>query len=415
MFTFVFSDTVIAGNLTNVVAVFNSSTNPTSACYIIYSTLNSTVSLLTDSGTASTSVAIGSTGSLQNSQCAISTTSASQTALTLTFSLLVTFKGAFDGVKNIYMAASTSFSSTGLLQMGTYNVNGGGVPLGVSVVPGAGTGAGERFSFIVSDQGGAGFITGAAFLFQSTFNMNNACYLIWDSTHNTLSLTFDNPANGQTPFTPGSPGIATNEQCTMNAANSTVVFGATQVIITVDLTFNSTFFGPKTIFLFASEVGINSGWITVGNWTVTGGAATANSVSPSSGSGTSPTFLFTVSDSSSQTNITGMSMLLANGAPTNIANACYLVYNRTNATIGLWDSTGNTTLSTKGIGSAANLLNSQCAVGFTAMNVVGGAIQLSIQLVFFKPAFAGPQSIYLDATEPNSSSGFVYQGSWTVQ
>jgi hypothetical protein len=47
------------------------------------------------------------------------------------------------------------------------------------------------------------------------------------------------------------------------------------------------------------------------------------------------------------------------------------------------------------------------------MNVVGSTIQFSIQLVFFAP-FAGPQSIYLDATEPNTSSGFVYQGSWTV-
>jgi hypothetical protein len=187
------------------------------------------------------------------------------------------------------------------------------------------------------------------------------------------------------------------------------------VIITLDLTFNSTFFGPKTIFLYASELATNSGWNSVGTWTVTGGASTANSVSPNSGAGTSPTFLFTVSDSSSQTNVTGMSMLLTSGAPANIANACNLVYNRTNSTIGLWDNTGNTTLSTKGIGSSANLLNSQCAVGFTVMNVVGSTIQFSIQLVFFKPAFAGAQSIYLDATEPSSSSGFVYQGSWTVQ
>jgi hypothetical protein len=46
---------------------------------------------------------------------------------------------------------------------------------------------------------------------------------------------------------------------------------------------------------------------------------------------------------------------------------------------------------------------------------VGGSLQLSIQLVFFKPAFAGAKSIYLNAIEPNTSSGFVYEGSWTVQ
>ena len=241
----------------------------------------------------------------------------------------------------------------------------------------------------------------------SSFNLNNACYLLWDGTHNTISLTFDNPANGQTPFTPERRASPPTSNVRMNAANSTIVTGATQVVITLDLTFNSTFFGPKNIYLYAGEALTNSGWAAVGTWTVTGGASSAISVSPNSGSGTSPTFLFTVSDSSSQTNISGMTMLITSGAPIDTANACYLVYTRTinTATIGLWDNTGNTTLSTKAIGSASNLFNSQCAVGFTAANVVSGTIQLSIQLVFFKPAFAGPQSIYLEANEPSSSSG----------
>ena len=91
------------------------------------------------------------------------------------------------------------------------------------------------------------------------------------------------------------------------------------------------------------------------------------------------------------------------------------VGNRTSQTIGLWDDTGVTTLSTKGIGSASNLLNSQCAVGYTVMTVIGTAIQFSIQLVFTKPAFAGVKSIYLEAIEPNTNSGFVYLGTWTVQ
>src|ERR1700722_4383128 len=414
-FTLVFGDTVAASNISAAVVLFNASLSASNACDVGFSFPANTVGLLSDSGLSSTSMAIGSSGSLQNSQCVIQATTATLSGFSLTISVAIAFKGPFNGAKNIYMNSSTPSSSSGYIQMGTYAVDSGGIPVAVSSVPGSGSGAGERISFTVSDPAGPSFITGAAMLFQSTFNLNNACYLIWDGTHNTISLTFDNPANGQTPFAPGAAGIATNEQCTMNAANSTVIMGATQVIITLDLTFNSTFFGPKNIYLYASELATNSGWTSVGTWTVTGGASTANSVSPNSGAGTSPTFLFTVSDSSSQTNVTGMTMLLTSGAPANIANACNLVYNRTNSTIGLWDNTGNTTLSTKGIGSSANLLNSQCAVGFTVMNVVGSTIQFSIQLVFFKPAFAGPQSIYLDATEPSSSSGFVYQGSWTVQ
>lgn len=393
----------------------STSLSEVSACYVTYNIATNTVTLLADNGLNSSSMILGSSGGLQNSQCIISATSAVESGISLTFSVTIMFQGPFDGPKNTYLDAATGSLDTGLTFMGTYAVATPGGPAANSVVPHAGSGPGERFSFTVSDPGGANFINSAAILFAPSFNLNNACYLIWDGTHNTISLTYDNPANGQTPFTPGGPGIATNEQCTMNAANSTIVMGATQVIITVDMTFNSTFFGAKNVYLFASEGSVNSGWATVGSWTVTGGASSANSVSPNSGSGTSPTFLFIVSDSSSQTNITGMSMLLTSGAPANIANACSLVYNRVNATIGLWDNTGNTTLSTKGIGSSTNLLNSQCAVGYTVMNVVGNSIQFSIQLVFFKPAFAGPQSIYLDATEPTSSSGFVYQGSWTVQ
>jgi len=290
----------------------------------------------------------------------------------------------------------------------------GGNPVANSSVPSAGSGPGERFSFTVSDQGGSGFITGVAILFAPTLNTTNACYLIWDRTANTVSLTYDNPANGQTPFTPGANGIATNEQCTMNAANSTVIMDSTQVVVTMDLTFNSTFYGAKNIYLYASEGTANSGWTAVGSWTVTGGASEANSVSPASGNGSTSTFTFTVSDSSSETNLTGMTMLFTAGAPSDTANACYLVYNRTTSTIGLWDNTGNTTLSTKGIGSSATLQNSQCAVGYTVMNVSGNSIQFQIQLVFSSANFAGTQSIYLDADEPDESSGLVYMGSWTI-
>jgi len=153
--------------------------------------------------------------------------------------------------------------------------------------------------------------------------------------------------------------------------NSTVIISGTQVLITLELTFNSTFFGPKNIYMIAAEGPINSGWTTVGTWNVTGGAPSAISMSPNAGSGTLQTFLFTVSDSSSQVNVTGLSMLFTTGAPTNIANACYLVYNRINLTIGLWDNTGNTTLTTKGLGSSTTMQNSQCAVGFTSGAISG--------------------------------------------
>ena len=169
--------------------------------------------------------------------------------------------------------------------------------------------------------------------------------------------------------------------------------------------------GAKNSYLLASETIVNTGFVTVGGWTVTGGAPTADSVSPASGTGTSPNFTFTVSDSTSQLNITGMSMLITSGAPTNLANACYLVYNRVTATIGLYDNTG-TILSTKPIGSSANLFNTQCAVGFTVMVNSGNSVSFTINTVFLN--FSGAKSVYLQANEPDTNSGWVQRGAWTV-
>jgi hypothetical protein len=413
-FSFAYSETLAAGNLTNVAVLFNTSVSFSSACNVSYTPATNLVALTADSGSGTTSMALGSSSTLQNSQCVIGATSVTESGLQLVFSAVISFKASFAGLKNIYMSAAVGSSSTGFLLEGTYSIAGGGNPAAISAVPGSGSGPGERFSFTIADPGGASFLNSGAILFASSFNMLNACYLIWDGTHNTISVTYDNPANGQTPFTPGTPGVATNEQCTMNAANSTVIVGDTTVTITLDLTFNSTFFGLKNIYLFAAEATTNSGWSIVGTWTVTGGASSALSVSPNTGTGASQTFVFTVSDSSSETNLTGASMLFNFGAPTATANACFLVYNRTTATIGLWDNTGIGTLTTKGIGSSTTLQNSQCAVGFTVMFIVGNTMQFSIQLVFNTANFNGPRSIYLQANEPSTNSGFVYQGNWTV-
>jgi hypothetical protein len=134
-------------------------------------------------------------------------------------------------------------------------------------------------------------------------------------------------------------------------------------------------------------------------------------VTPSLGTGSSLNFTFTVSDSSSQANISGLSMLITTGAPTNLTNACYLVYDRTGSTIGLYDNTG-TVLTTKGIGSSTTLQNTQCQVGFTGMTDAGDSVTFLIQIVF--NTFHGTQTVYLQANEPGANSGWVQRGTWTV-
>ena len=411
-FTFVFSDNQSASNLVGMGMLFNTtSATFTNACYIVYDRTAGTIGLVWDSAAGSDQKALASTAMLQNSRCRVGAVTAAASGLSQIITVAISFKGPANGSKNIYMYGADAGLNTGWVLRGTYLVAAGGAPAANSVVPSAGSGAAQRFSFTVSDPGGAGFLTGVAMLLSSTLSTANACSMVYDRTANVVSLAYDTPGNGATPVIPGSNTVASNAQCTLNGANTTVVTGITSVVVTVDLSFNANWFGAKNVYLLASETIVNSGWVTVGGWTVTGGAPTADSVLPASGSGNSPNFTFTSSDSASAFNITGMSLLITSGAPSVVTNACYLIYSRTTGTIGLYNNAA-TTLSTKPIGSSATLTNSQCAVGYTVMVTSGNSVSFTINVVF--QSFSGAKSVYLQANEPNTNSGWVQRGTWTV-
>jgi hypothetical protein len=411
-FTFVFSDSQSAANLSSLGMLFANNVSFANACSLTVNPAAGTIGLASDNGLTTITRLLGANTSLQNSQCTVGASSIVVSGLADILTVSVTFKGTLGGLQNIYMDGASGVANTGWVQRGTYTVSLGGTPVAASVVPGSGSGPGQRFSFTVSDAGGAGYLTGLAVLIAPTFNNVGACQLVFDRNANTVSLGYENPANGATPLTPGSNVIVSNNQCSLNGLNTTVVTGTTSLIVTMDLTFRSSWFGPKNIYLLAGESSLlNSGWATVGTWTVVGGSPTADSVTPSLGTGSSLDFTFTVSDSSSQANISGLSMLITTGAPTNLANACYLVYDRTSSTIGLYDNTG-TVLTTKGIGSSTTLQNTQCQVGFTGMTDAGDSVMFLIQIVF--NTFHGAQTVYLQANEPGANSGWVQRGTWTV-
>jgi hypothetical protein len=127
-FTLVYGDTVAASNISAAIVLFNASLSALNACDVGFSFPANTVGLLSDSGLSSTSMAIGSSGSLQNSQCVIQATTATLSGFSLTISVAIAFKGPYNGAKNIYMNSSTSSSSSGYIQMGTYS------PVGLSLI-----------------------------------------------------------------------------------------------------------------------------------------------------------------------------------------------------------------------------------------------------------------------------------------
>jgi hypothetical protein len=267
----------------------------------------------------------------------------------------------------------------------------------------------------MSDQGGSSFISAAAIVVGSTLDFNNSCVLVYDRLVGVITLSYDIAANGSSRLVPGSNSVISNNQCLLRGANTTVVFGSTSVILTLDLVFKAAYSGAKNIYLYAAEQTSNSGWTNVGTWTVTGGAPTADSVNPASGgapANSSSFFTLTVSDSVTSGNLSGLAALITTGAPGNGTNACYVVYNYAQ-TVGLYSDDG-LTLSTKGLGSSQTMQNSQCAIGFTHASLTSNSLVFTVEIVF-KPGFQGAHTFYLQANEPNLSSGWVSRGSWTVQ
>ncbi len=413
-FVFTFSDASSANNLAAVAVLFSPSTAYVNACYIVVDRNAGTVALLWDSGLGSNSKAIGAANVVQNDQCAVGANSLTLTGQTLTMTMAVSFTGTFNGIKNIYLEAAEVGINTGFVQEGTFTVVAAGIPSATSVVPNSGSGTAQRFSFTISDPGGSSGLIAMGMLFASTLNFNNACSLVWDSTRGTIALAYDIQANGAAPIVPGTNTSAANAQCTLNAANTTVLVGTTSVVVTVDLTFEASWFGTKNIYLYATEAASNSGWVTVGTWTVTSGTPAAVSVAPASGAGHLETFVFTASDSAFAANISSAAMLFTVGSPADTASACYAVFNQTTLQISLYNDAG-TGFTSKNIGSAATLQNSQCAVGYTSVIASGVSVLFTLQIQFTTATFAGAKTVYLEANEPSSTSGWVSVGTWTAQ
>jgi hypothetical protein len=412
VFTFVFSDSKEASNVLTTAMLINSTLTATNGCYLVFHRATSTVSLLWDSGTGSYGKPFGSNATIQNSQCALGVASMSVSGTSTILSLPLSFKGAFTGPKNVYMYGVGPNGNTGWVQKGTYSVVAGGVPVATSVAPASGTGAAQSFTFVMSDQAGAGFLVAAGMLITTpAFDLNNACYVVYDRAANRLYLSYDTYTNGSSSIVIGTSSSVSNSQCTLNGTGSSVTIGATSITMTINVTFAPSFAGPKSSYLAAAEIGYNSGWAQVGTWTVPGIAPTVNSVSPSSGSGTFQNFTASATTAVSPTDLTRISVLVTPAAGT--ANACYVVYNRTTVTIGLYDDAG-TALSTKPLGSSATLQNSQCAIGYSVANVSGATVSITLQIVFKTPAFAGLKNLLVEAANAWGSSSFSNQGTWTV-
>ena len=148
---------------------------------------------------------------------------------------------------------------------------------------------------------------------------------------------------------------------------------------------------------------------------VLAGAPAANSVTPSSGSGSSQTFTLQYSDTAGTPNLQQVGIYFNATLANPAANSCQLFYNISTNQINLLNDAGTPGQpGTPGAGST--LGNSQCSVNLANATVAmnGNTLTLSLPMTF-STSFVGAKNIYLSASDvAGSSTGFKQLGTWTV-
>ena len=420
-FTFVFSDTQSAANLSAAAFLIAPSLAYPNTCLLVYDRTRGTIQLEWDNVAGDSSRLVSSSTVLQNSQCSLEAASVTSNRFSTTISLALTFNATFAGAKNIYMygADSGGAFSTGWVQRGTYVVTPVTPPsvTAASVTPNAGSGSNQTFSFVFSDSQTPANLSAAAFLIaapaNSSIDYTNACLVVYDSARGTIQLETDN-AMAATAKPVASTALLENSQCAIGATSVTVSGLATT--ITLDITFGAAFSGTKDIYMYGADLGgaVNTGWVKNGVFTVTSAQApvlTVVSATPSTGVGPRQTFTFVFSDSQSAANLSAAAFMIAPAVI--LPNSCLVVYDRARATIQLeWDNLAGA--DARPLTSAAPLQNSQCTVGAASVTTSGLTTIVTLDITF-DPAFSGQKNIYAYGADTDGSinTGWVPLGSWT--
>jgi hypothetical protein len=214
-----------------------------------------------------------SAATLQNSQCSlnVATATAVPSGNTLTLTVTVAFKPAFDGAKNVYLhAVDLSGANSGWQQLGAWTVAfGAGTSSTVSVTPSSGSGNNHTFTLQYSDTQGAANLQQAWVYFNATLAnpASHACMLYYNAATSQINLLNDN-ATAWLAATVGAAMTLENSQCSLNVAATSVTLSGNILTLNVPLTFQAAFTGAKSVYLHAvDEAGSNSGWQQLGAWT----------------------------------------------------------------------------------------------------------------------------------------------------
>ncbi len=287
-------------------------------------------------------------------------------------------------------------------------------PQPVSVSPASGTGLTQTFTFTYRDLNGANDILRVQALINNTL-ADAGCLLYYTVDSNNLSLR-GGPSGWYGPVKLGQPGTLENSVCSVNAAASSSSLSGTTLNITLAVAFNTSFSGDKQVFAEAlDKSNISSGYQLLGGWTVPAPGTLPPSVvdlTPSSGNGASQSFTARFSDGNGGGDIVRTRILVGSTA----AGACLMEIRPPARELFLMNDAGTALAGPSIAGGGGTIENSQCIINVagTILRVEGDMLTITVPITF-KPSFAGPQTLWLEAVDTtNNSTGLRQAGTWNV-
>ena len=414
-FNFAFSDTAGASDLA-MVQMFVYGVSSGTACYVVVYPPARSIYLFNDANTGLIGpVTPGTGGTVQNSQCTLNGAGSSMTASgnTLTVDLAIAFPGSFAGAKQISAyAQSVTAANSGWQTLGSWTVQLPTVQV-LSLSPSSGSGTSATFNFAFSDSAGTSDLAMVQ-MFVYGASSGTSCYVVVYPPARSIYL-FNDANTGLTgPITPGTSGTVQNTQCTLNGASSSITASGNTLTVNLAIAFSGSFTGTKQISAYAQSVtAANSGWQTLGSWTVQLPAVQVLSLSPSSGSGTSATFNFAFSDSAGTSDL-AMVQMFVYGASS--GTACYIVVYPPGGSIYLFNDANTALTGPVTPGAAGTVQNSQCTLNGAGSSITASGNTLTVNLaIAFSSSFAGTKQISAYAQSVTAAnSGWQTLGSWTA-
>ncbi|GEM_PF-5565261 len=299
----------------------------------------------------------------------------------------------------------------------------------VSITPSSGSGSIASVELVISDANGASDLSYVNINFSNPLSGNSACWSTWFNGARALALASNEGNSYVGAIKEGDASNIENSQCRIQGMRLSSRTLGSELILSAAFEFSSSFAflgagGNKKITVSAVDNGGQAqGDIQVGEWTIVAQnlppAASLTVPAAGSGSGSSATLEFEITDPNGSADVFYFNVLVA--ASLQPAQACWMTYFANANVLALANDAGNSYLGVVAPGSSSVISNSQCRVNGSMVSVTRTATSIRLRVgLTFLPGFGAPaqgsvKGIYCAPVDVSgATTGWITVGSWSL-